>query len=92
MYSEHGLRRVDPPDGRAGVPFVDGGVELHARVGARPGGVGDLVPQVARACSVLATLPSVRQMSCQSPSSITRSMNSSVTRTELFEFCPETVW
>ena len=39
---------VDPADRRAGVPFVDGGVELHAGIGARPGGEGDLVPQVAR--------------------------------------------
>src|SRR5205807_4156348 len=38
---------VDPPVHRAGVPLVDGGVELHAGVGAGPGGVGDLVPQIA---------------------------------------------
>ncbi len=47
MYSEQGLRRIDPPVVRAGVPLVDGRVVLHARVGARPGGEGDLVPQLA---------------------------------------------
>src|SRR6516164_8551266 len=31
----------------ARVPLIDGGVILHAGVGARPGGEGDLVPQVA---------------------------------------------
>src|SRR5262249_35173530 len=38
---------VNAPVRRAGVPLVDGGVELHAGVGTGPGGVGDLVPQVA---------------------------------------------
>ena len=36
-----------PPAGR-GVPLVDGAVELHPRVGAGPGGLGDGPPQVAR--------------------------------------------
>ena len=48
MYSEHGFERADRPRGRAGVPVVDGGVELQARIGAGPGGVADLLPQVAR--------------------------------------------
>ena len=43
-----GVRRVDPPRLRAGVPLVDRAVELHARIGAGPGRVGDIVPQVAR--------------------------------------------
>ena len=30
------------------MPVIDGGVELDARIGAGPGGVADLVPQVAR--------------------------------------------
>ena len=34
---------------RAGVPVVDAGVELDARIGAGPGGIGHLVPQVAGA-------------------------------------------
>ena len=43
-----GVARVDPTALRAGVPVVDRGVELQARVGAAPGRVGDLVPQLAR--------------------------------------------
>ncbi len=42
-----GIRRVDAAAGRTGVPFVDGGVVLEAGVGAAPGGVGDLIPQLA---------------------------------------------
>ena len=33
---------------RAGMPVVDGGVVLQARIGAGPGRVGDLVPQIPR--------------------------------------------
>ena len=36
------------PDAGRRVPVVDGRVVLDAGIGARPGGVGDLVPQVAR--------------------------------------------
>ncbi len=39
---------VDPARLRAGVPAVDDRVVLDARVGAAPGGVGDLVHQLAR--------------------------------------------
>ena len=41
------VRRVDPPAGRAGVPFVDRRIELDARIGRLPGGFGDPVPQLA---------------------------------------------
>ena len=44
-----GIRRVDAAAGRAGVPIVDGGVVLEAGVGAAPGGVGNLIPQLAGA-------------------------------------------
>ena len=37
---------VDPPGVGGGVPPVDGGVELHAGVGALPGGLGDLAEEV----------------------------------------------
>ena len=37
----------DRPRCRAGVPVVDGGVELQARIGAGPGRVADLLPQLA---------------------------------------------
>ncbi len=42
-----GVGGVDPARLRAGVPAVDRGVVLDARIGAAPGGVGDLVHQVA---------------------------------------------
>src|SRR3546814_2412598 len=52
VVEEHVLRAgigaVDAPGGGAGVPLVNGGVVLHAGIGAGPGGVGDAVPQVAR--------------------------------------------
>ncbi len=47
--------------------------------------------QRSRAFTVLTTLPSVRRVSAQSPSSRTACRKASVTRTELLEFCPETV-
>src|SRR3546814_7743718 len=50
VVEEHVLRAgigaVDAPGGGAGVPLVNGGVVLHAGIGAGPGGVGDAVPQV----------------------------------------------
>ena len=45
----------------------------------------------SRAFSVLATLPFLRKVRCQLASASTARRNSSVTRTELLEFCPETV-
>ncbi len=42
-----GIGRIDAPARRAGMPLVDGGVVLHARIGAGPGGFADLLPQVA---------------------------------------------
>ena len=48
MYSEQGFEaRIDPPRG-AGVPVVDGGVELDAGIGAGPGRLGDLFHKPAR--------------------------------------------
>ena len=47
MYSEHGFDARIAPAGRAGVPVVHGGVEVQARIGRGPGGVADLLPQVA---------------------------------------------
>src|SRR5439155_4159844 len=38
---------IDRPVGRAGMPFVDGRVELNAGIGTRPGGISDLVPELA---------------------------------------------
>ena len=45
----------------------------------------------SRAFSVLTVRPPSRAVSAQSLSAITAFRNSSVTRTELLEFCPETV-
>ena len=42
-----GIAGVDAAGFGAGVPLVDGGVVLHARIGALPGGVGDLLPEIA---------------------------------------------
>ncbi len=84
------VRRADRAGRRAGVPVVDGRVELNAGIGACPGGVTDLVPEVLRLDGFgdLAVLAPVR---FQSPSVSTAVRKSSVTRTELFEFWPETV-
>src|SRR5439155_894402 len=42
-----GITRVDPSIRRTRVPFVDRRIELHTRISAGPGGVGDLIPKVA---------------------------------------------
>ena len=42
------VRRADRPRLGTCVPVVDGGVILQARIRGRPGGVADLLPQVAR--------------------------------------------
>ena len=42
------VRAADFAARRAGVPVIDRGVELDARIGAGPCGVGDLLPQLAR--------------------------------------------
>ncbi len=41
------IARVDGAARRAGVPLVDGGIELNAGVGAGPGGGVDLLPEFA---------------------------------------------
>ena len=77
--------------GRAGVPVVDGGVELQAGIGRGPGGIADLFPQVAgvrrswRPCRRCGGSDSTAHPAPP------RVRKPSVTRTELLEFWPETV-
>src|SRR5690554_5372351 len=90
MYSEHGLDALIRPE------F---GQVCHSLIVVSYCTPGSALAQAAlvilfhraRAETVFATWPSVRRISGHSRSSSTRSRNSLVTRTELFEFCPETV-
>ena len=84
------IRRVDASGGGAGVPEVDGGVELHAGVAACMRGLGDHAGVSSRAGRVSATSPDLTKWVCHSASSRTACMNSSVTRTELFAFWKNT--
>jgi hypothetical protein len=55
MYSEHGLEaRIGPDAGQVCQSFMVV-LELDARIGAGPGGMADLLPQIAR-LDVLADL------------------------------------
>ena len=89
MYSGARVARVDAIRVRAGVPLVDRGVELHARIAADVRALGDEPHQVARLV-VSITAPSRTACVSHSPSSSTARMNSSVTRTLLFEFWKNT--
>src|SRR6185369_661665 len=90
MYSEHGLEaRIGPDAGQVCQSLMvvwnckPGSAHCHA--------ASAILSQRPRALSVFVTLRSVRRVSFQSPSWTTAFKNSSVTRTELFEFWPETV-
>ena len=90
MYSEQGLEaRIGPSAGQVCQALMvswnctPGSAQAQA---ARP-----IFSQRSRALTVFATLPSVRRVRAQSPSSRTALRKASVTRTELLEFCPETV-
>ena len=90
MYSEHGLLALMRPALRAGVPSLM--VVSYCTPGsARARRRRRSCCQRSRALTVLGTSPSVRQVRFQSPSSSTALKKSLVTRTELFEFWPETV-
>ena len=95
VVEEHIFRaRIGGADGaarRAGVPVVDRRVELDAGIGRGPGGVADLVPQLAGLQRAARPCRRDGVMRLQSPSVSTACRNSSVTRTELLEFWPETV-
>ena len=90
MYSEHGFdARIGPSSGQVCQALMvswnctPGSAQAQA---ARP-----TCSQSSRAFTTLVTLPSIRRVSAQSASSRSAFRKSSVTRTELFEFCPETV-
>src|ERR671911_2801434 len=90
MYSEHGLDALIRPEfgqvchSLMVVSYCTPGSALaHAAL--------VILLHSARAGTVFATAPSVRRLSVHSRSSTTCSRNSLVTRTELLEFCPETV-
>ena len=86
-----GIGGADRPRRRAGVPIVDGGVELDAGIGRGPGRMGDLLPELARLQRLRHLAGRCAPSRAQSPSASTASRKASVTRTELLEFWPETV-
>src|SRR5579871_2430735 len=88
MYSEHGLdARISPPEGQVCQSLIvvwnwmPGSAHAHA--------AQEIFSHSARAGNVLAT-PPPRNRSCHSSSSSTALRNPSFTRTELFEFWPDT--
>src|SRR3954447_11633223 len=91
MYSEHGLDAMIGPD--AGHVCQSLMVVWNCRPGsAEAQAAKPIFSQRSRALMVLATRPGlVRQVRSQVASPSTALRNSSVTRTVLLEFCPETV-
>src|SRR3954452_25625123 len=88
MYSEHGLLpRIGPDAGQVCQSFT---VVWYCKPGsAQAQAAKPIFSHRSRALMVLAILPGlVRQNRSQSPSASTALRNSSVTRTELLEFCP----
>src|SRR3984893_12437164 len=91
MYSEHGLdARIGPDAGQVCQSLT---VVWDCRPGsAQPRGGWPSFPHRSRPLTVLAIRPGlVRQNRSQLASDSTALRNSSVTRTELLEFWPETV-
>src|SRR6516165_8112053 len=90
MYSEHGLdARIGPDAGHVCQSLMvvwncrPGSAEAHAALA--------ILSHRSRAGIVFATFPVVRQVRSQPPFASTDLRNSSVTRTVLLEFWPETV-
>src|SRR5271166_5137268 len=91
MYSEHGLEaRIGPDAAQVCQSLI---VVWNCRPGsALAQAAWPIFSHRSRAFTVLATWPGlVRQNRSQSRSASTALRNSSVTRTVLLEFCPETV-
>src|SRR6185437_894900 len=89
MYSEHGLEaRMSPPAGQVCQSltvvwnWMPGSAQAQAAY--------EIFSHRSRAFTVLTILPLLRAVRFHSPSSATACRNASVTRTELFEFWPET--
>lgn len=81
---------------RARMPSVKSIVELRRGVGTPPRGLIENLPQmtdihVTVDARITASLKADFAFGLRSRSATLR-MNSSLNRTELFEFCPETVW
>jgi hypothetical protein len=91
MYSLQGLLALMRPDsGHVCQALI---VESNCTPGsAQCHAARQICCQRSLALIVLATLPLVRLVSSQSPSALTALKNSSVSLTELLEFCPLTVW
>src|SRR5262245_39829593 len=89
MYSEHGLdARIAPPFGQVCQSLM---VEWNWMPGsAQDQAAYEICSHSSRAFMRLWTLPSLRRLSSQSPSSATAERNVSLTRTVLFEFWPDT--
>ena len=85
-YSLHGFDAVIASGVGIGVPLVDRGVVLHARVGAAPCRLGDLAHQLARGDRLADRLAGAAGDQPPLAVLLDRRMNSSVTRTELFAF------
>src|SRR6516162_2928411 len=91
MYSEHGFdARIGPEAGQVCQSLM---VEWYCRPGSAEAQAAPAIfSHSARAFTDFATLPGlVRQVRSQSPSASTAFKNSSVTRTVLLEFWPDTV-
>src|SRR5450755_3594680 len=91
MYSEHGFDATIGPDAEQVCQSLT--VVWNCRPGsALAQAAWPIFSHKSRAFSVLAILPGlVRKNKSQSRSASTALRKSSVTRTELLEFCPETV-
>src|SRR5262249_16872678 len=90
MYSEHGLEaRIAPEAGQVCQSLM---VVWNCRPGSADAHAAPAIwSHSARAFTVFDTFPVVRQVRSQSPSASTAFRKSSVTRTVLLEFWPETV-
>src|SRR5262245_3442907 len=89
MYSEQGLDAlIAPPLGQVCQSLI---VEWNWMPGsAHDHAAYEICSHSSRAVMRLWTLPSLRRLSSQSPSSATAERNVSLTRTVLFEFWPDT--